>query len=96
MKRAADWLRVASIISGLAFTATASATTGYFQLGYGAKSLGLAGATVSNPQDSIAASTNTAGMALVGERVDAGITFFSPGDRSAKLETSALGATYDV
>lgn len=96
MKRATGWLRAASIISGLALTATASATTGYFQLGYGAKSLGLAGATVSNPQDSIAASVNPAGMALVGERVDAGITFFSPGDRSAKLETSALGATYDV
>jgi len=96
MKRATGWLRAASIISGLAFTTTASATTGYFQLGYGAKSLGLAGATVSNPQDSIAASTNPAGMALVGERVDAGITFFSPGDRSAKLETSALGANFDV
>ena len=96
MKRATRWLSAASIISGLAITTTASATTGYFQLGYGAKSLGLAGATVSNPQDSIAASTNPAGMALVGERVDAGITFFSPGDRSAKLETSALGATFDV
>ena len=96
MKRATGWLRAASIISGLAITTTASATTGYFQLGYGAKSLGLAGAIVSNPQDSIAASVNPAGMALVGERVDAGITFFSPGDRSAKLETSALGATYDV
>ena len=96
MKRATGWLRAASIISGLAFTATTSATTGYFQLGYGAKSLGLAGAIVSNPQDAMAASVNPAGMALVGERVDAGITFFNPGDRSAKLETSALGATYDV
>ena len=96
MNKTIGWLRIASIISGLAFTATASATTGYFQLGYGAKSLGLAGATVSNPQDSIAASTNPAGMALVGERVDVGMTFFNPGDRSAELETSALGATYDV
>ena len=96
MKRTTGWLRAASIISGLAITTSASATTGYFQLGYGAKSLGLAGATVSNPQDSIAASTNPAGMALVGERVDAGITFFSPGDRSAKLETSAFGAGFDV
>ena len=96
MNKTTGWLRVASIISGLAFTVTASATTGYFQLGYGAKSLGLAGTIVSNPQDAMAASVNPAGMALVGERVDAGITFFNPGDRSAKLETSALGATYDV
>ena len=96
MNRTTGWLRAASIISALAMTATASATTGYFSLGYGAKSMGLAGAIVSNPQDAMAASVNPAGMGMVGERVDAGIQFFNPGDRSAKLETSAFGATYDV
>jgi len=96
MNRTSGWLKAASIISALAVTATASATTGYFSLGYGAKSMGMAGAIVSNPQDAMAASVNPAGMGMVGERVDAGIAFFSPGDRSAKLETSALGATFDV
>ncbi len=96
MNRTSGWLKAASIISALAVTTTASATTGYFSLGYGAKSMGMAGAIVSNPQDAMAASVNPAGMGMVGERVDAGIAFFSPGDRSAKLETSALGATFDV
>lgn len=96
MNTTTGWLKAASIISALAVTTTASATTGYFSLGYGAKSMGMAGAIVSNPQDAMAASVNPAGMGMVGERVDAGIAFFSPGDRSAKLETSALGATFDV
>ena len=96
MNKTTGWLKAASIISALAVTTTASATTGYFSLGYGAKSMGMAGAIVSNPQDAMAASVNPAGMGMVGERVDAGIAFFSPGDRSAKLETSALGATFDV
>ncbi len=96
MNRTRGWLKVASIISALTMTASASATTGYFSLGYGAKSMGMAGAIVSNPQDAMAASVNPAGMGMVGERVDVGVEFFNPGDRSAKLETSALGATYDV
>ena len=96
MNSTTGWLKATSILTALAITTTASATTGYFSLGYGAKSMGLAGAIVSNPQDAMAASVNPAGMGMVGERVDAGIEFFSPGDRSAKLETSAYGATYDV
>ena len=96
MNKATGWLKTASIITGLAMSASASATTGYFQLGFGARSVGMAGATVSNPQDSLAASVNPAGMGMVGERVDAGLRFFSPGDRSASLKTSAFGATYDV
>jgi long-chain fatty acid transport protein len=96
MKRASVWLSMASMISTLAVTTTASATTGYFQLGYGAKSMGMAGAIASNPQDSLAASVNPAGMGLVGERVDVGVSFFSPGDRSGKMETSEFGASYDV
>ena len=96
MNKATGWLKTASIITGLAMSASASATTGYFQLGYGAKAMGMAGATVSNPQDSLAASVNPAGMGMVGERVDAGLQFFSPGERSASLKTSVLGATYDV
>jgi long-chain fatty acid transport protein len=59
--------------------------------------MGLAGAVVSNPQDSISAAANPAGMGLVGERFDIGIRFFSP-IREAEILTSAppLSATYDV
>ncbi|MCK5480154.1 MAG: outer membrane protein transport protein [Gammaproteobacteria bacterium] len=96
MKRLSGWLKTASVFTALAFTSTTSATTGYFGLGYGAKSMGLAGATVSNPQDSIAAASNPAGMGLIGERVDVGLRFFSPNERNAELSTTALGASFDV
>ena len=91
MKKISVVLKTASVLALLGITSTASATTGYFAIGYGAKSMGLAGATVSNPQDSIAAAINPAGMALVGERVDLSVRFFSP-IREAELTTSAVGA----
>ena len=95
MIRISGLFRLAVFISGVACASAASATAGYFMLGYGAKSMGMAGAVVSNPQDSIAAASNPAGMALVGERVDAGMRFFSP-VREAEISTSAYGATFDV
>ena len=99
MKRLSGWLKTASVLTALAFTSTTSATTGYFTVGYGAKSMGMVGATVSNPQDTIAAATNPAGMARIGERLDFGVRFFSP-IREAELSTSALPSpapiTYDV
>lgn len=95
MKPPHSLLRAMIFITGLVCTSMATATTGYFALGYGAKAMGLAGAVVSNPQDSIAASTNPAGMALVGERADLSLRFFSP-IREAEISTSALGATFDV
>jgi long-chain fatty acid transport protein len=104
MKRTPGLFRAVALVSGMACASTANATTGYFALGYGARSMGMAGAVVSNPQDSIAAASNPAGMALVGERVDVGIRFFNP-VREAEISTAvpagALGAgsaaiTYDV
>jgi long-chain fatty acid transport protein len=91
MSRMPGCLKAAVLVSGLSITALASATTGYFALGFGAKSMGLAGAVVSNPQDSLAAAANPAGMALVGERVDLGLRFFSP-IREAQIDTSVVGA----
>jgi len=74
----------------------AHATTGYFALGYGAKSMGLAGAVVSNPQDSLAAAANPAGMALVGDRrVDLGVRMFSP-IREAELDPRVVGGSFKV
>ena len=95
MKKISEVLKTASVLALLGFTSTASATTGYFAIGYGAKSMGLAGATVSNPQDSVVAAVNPAGMALVGERVDLSVRFFSP-IREAELTTTALGASFNV
>jgi len=95
MIKAPSYMKAGVVVVGLMISSVASATTGYFTLGYGAKSMGLAGAVVSNPQDAIAAAANPAGMGLVGKRWDVGMRFFSP-IREAELSTSAYGATYDV
>ena len=100
MKQTLGLVRAVVFVCGMVCATAASATAGYFMLGYGAKSMGMAGAVVSNPQDAIAAASNPAGMALVGERVDAGLRFFSP-IREAQINTSAYGdlanpVTFDV
>ena len=94
MKRTPGLFRAVAFVGGMACASAATATTGYFALGYGARSMGMAGAVVSNPQDSIASASNPAGMALVGERVDVGIRFFNP-VREASLMTSVVGAGSD-
>jgi len=66
------------IITALCFAAVASATNGYFAHGYSIKNKALAGAGTALPLDSLAASTNPAGMAFVGKRVDVGVTLFNP------------------
>ena len=95
MKQSHGFICAMAFLTGLFSTSVAMATAGYFTIGYGAKAMGLAGAVASNPQDSLAAATNPAGMALVGERADLGVRFFSP-IREAEIGTSALGASFDV
>lgn len=56
----------------------ASATNGYFSHGYGQKSAGMAGVGVALPQDALAAATNPAGAAWIGDRLDVGLTWFRP------------------
>ena len=62
----------------------ALATDGYFATGYGVKSQGIGGAGIALPQDGLASATNPAGIALVGNEVDLGLTLFTP-DRSAQI-----------
>jgi len=95
MTRLSGWLVVGLTAGGLTVASPALATTGYFALGYGAKAMGVAGAVASNPQDSATIAVNPAGITAIGERVDVGLEFFSP-QRKAELDTSALGATFDV
>jgi len=82
--RAALCIRAGALAAGIALAGPVTATTGYFQLGYGAKSVGMAGVGVANPQDTLAGASNPAGMANVGEGFDIGFRLFSP-DRSASL-----------
>ena len=71
-------------IAGIAAPGIASATNGYFAEGYGIKTRGMGGAGIALPQDAMAAATNPAGMVMVGDRMDIGLTYFQP-DRSVKL-----------
>lgn len=87
MKHTAGWLRATSFLSVLLMSSTASATTGYFALGYGAKAMGMAGAVVSNPQDSATIAVNPAGITEIGDRIDFGLRFFSP-IREAEISTA--------
>jgi len=73
---------LAIVVSGLLGAPLAQATNGYFAHGYSTKEKGLAGAGVAYSMDSMAAATNPAGMAFVGERMDIGLALFSPSDRS--------------
>jgi len=57
---------------------TASATSGYFSIAYGAKSRGIAGAATALSQDTYAAAVNPAGMAKAAGTNDVGILVFSP------------------
>jgi long-chain fatty acid transport protein len=77
----------------------AFATDGYFAHGYGVKGLGLGGVGIALPQDALAAATNPAGLGIVGDRIDFGVTWFKP-DRDARLSntaggTGALDGRYD-
>ncbi len=75
---------------------SAGATTGYFAHGYGIMSKGMGGVGIALPQDSLAAATNPAGMAWVGNRVDGGLDWFAP-NRSAEIvgNGAGLNGTYD-
>ena len=62
----------------LAAPGVALATNGYFSLGYGMKAKGMAGVAIALQQDALAAATNPAGMAFVGDRLDVGVDWFRP------------------
>lgn len=69
---------LAIAVSGVLASPVVNATNGYFAHGYSTKEKGLAGAGAALSQDAMAAGTNPAGMAFVGERMDIGAALFSP------------------
>ena len=73
---------LAIAVSGILASPAVYATNGYFSHGFSTKEKGLAGAGTAYSQDSMAAATNPAGMAFVGERMDIGLQLFSPSPRS--------------
>ena len=75
----------------------ALATNGYFSHGYGVKSQGLAGTAIALPQDGLAAATNPAGTAFVGNRFDVGLNWFRP-SRGSEISGNGAGlnGSYDA
>lgn len=57
---------------------TAFATDGYFSHGYGIRTQATGGVGIALPQDSLAAASNPAGIAWAGNRIDGGLSWFSP------------------
>jgi long-chain fatty acid transport protein len=84
-------LIASAVALALAAPMSAMATNGYFSHGYGTKSKALAGGGSALPQDAMAAATNPAGMAFVGERMDVGVAIFSP-HRSYETTGTPTGA----
>ncbi|MBC8982396.1 outer membrane protein transport protein [Pseudomonas lurida] len=56
------------------FATTAMASNGPQYAGYGAQAMGMGGASIANPTDSLAAVNNPAGMGAVGTRIDGSLT----------------------
>lgn len=84
-----------AIAAGIAFPMSASATNGYFMIGFGAKSRGMGGVGVAYPQDALAAAANPAGMAEIDMdtmRIDVGGELFNP-PRAVMHDSAALGQT---
>ena len=68
----------------------ANATDSYFAHGYGVKSQGMGGVGIALPQDALAAAANPAGMGLIGDRVDFGVTWFRP-QRETEITSTPFG-----
>ena len=78
-------LRAAAAATLIMFAPVASfATNGYFAHGYGIRSQAVAGVGYALPQDGLAAATNPAGTALVGDRLDLDVTWLHT-DRGASI-----------
>src|SRR3989344_1720927 len=85
-------LVLAAAVAAVVAAPGAFATNGYFSHGYGIKAKSVGGAGIALPQDGLAAATNTAGMALVGNRMDFGLDWFSP-KRTTIHQAGSTGVT---
>ncbi|MDH3639809.1 MAG: outer membrane protein transport protein [Gammaproteobacteria bacterium] len=88
------WIVCVSVF-GTILPSVGFATTGYFALGYGSKSMGMAGAVVAAPQDALVGAANPAGFSELGHRTDFGLRLFSP-IREAELDPRVLGGSFLV
>ncbi len=78
-----------AIIAAAFLPSIAGATDGYFSHGYGMKSLGMGGASVTRTDDGFGGANNPAEMVFAGNRFDIGVDWFRP-IRSASRADAAL------
>lgn len=84
--------RVGVLLLSILGSTSAFATDGYFSHGFGVKSQAVGGVGIALPQDSIAVAANPAGLVFVGDRVDAGLSWFGP-SRSAEIVGNGVPGT---
>ena len=65
-------------VAGFALPGAAMATNGYFSSGYGMKANGMGGAATAMADDAFGGANNPASMVFAGDRLDLGVTLFSP------------------
>ena len=82
-------LLLALLAAGCLAPQVTLATDGYFSHGYGIKSKGMAGAGVTRTDDTFGGANNPAQMVFVGDRLDAGLDWFSP-DRDAERKGASI------
>lgn len=79
LKRIVRQSTVAITLLGTAIAATpASATGGYFSIGFGAVQRSMGGAGVAHTNDAMSSATNPAGVADVGKEFQLGLQLFNP------------------
>jgi long-chain fatty acid transport protein len=86
--------RMGMLLLSLSASTNVFATDGYFSHGFGIKSQAAGGAGIALAQDSFVAASNPAGTALVGDRFDAGISWFRP-NRGAKITGNGVPGAND-
>jgi len=84
------------VLAFLSIAASSFATDGYFLTGYGTKEQGQGGAGIAYPEDSLAGATNPAGLILVGNRLDIGLTLFRPNRSAIITAPSPAAGPYDA
>lgn len=84
-------LRTAITLALAGMAGHALATNGTMPHGYGIKAQGMGGVSIALPQDAVAAANNPAGMAFVGNRLDAGLVWLKA-DRGASISGTYFSA----
>jgi long-chain fatty acid transport protein len=84
-----------TVAAALLCRARASATNGYFSLGYGLKAQGMGGVAAAMTDDAKGGANNPASMAWVGDRFEIGFEEFNP-TRSASRTGNANGLNASV